>query len=536
MSDTGATYEILGKLATGGMAELFLARDGRSGEVRVLKRMLPHLGDDAEFVRMFRDEARLARRLHHPNIVRAIDIGACDAHFFTMEHVHGEDLRAIVEAARTRQENIPLPHILTIVLGLTAALHHTHEQTDEAGRPLHIVHRDVSPTNVLVGYDGRTKLLDFGVAKANAGTHVTRAGTLKGKLAYMSPEQCRADDIDRRSDVFAVGILLYELTTLTRLFAGNNDIAVLHKVMQGVTTPPSALRRGYPPALEHIVLGALQTDPAARYPTALALHDDLARFGEAVGIRPSEEALSRYLVGLFCVRPLPWQDPTRLDLGRALAAKEHQRTVVHPQPMSAQECTEVVTAAGPSAMLSTLPMAPTLSTTRVSPSPAPPRWRHLLVGALAVLILGLGVTAALQVTSTDGAGAAAAPSREGPAPPREVEPLAAPAPVAPVAPVAPTPPTQPAAVVLPPEDPALEIPPEFTRPPESEAPKPEFVLEKIEGEGNRRTATIQLQDGSTVRVELGASVADYRVVAVNEASVLLERIDGESRVTKRLDL
>lgn len=526
VGSTGATYEILGKLATGGMAEVFLARAGTSETVVVLKRILPHLAEDAEFVRMFRDEAHLALRLRHPNIVRAIDIGEGDEHFFTMEYVHGEDLRGIVDAARARGENIPLPHILTIALGLTAALHHTHEQTDEHGRPLHIVHRDVSPTNVLVGYDGTVKLVDFGVAKAAAGTHVTRAGTLKGKLAYMSPEQCRADEVDRRSDVFSVGILLYELTTLTRLFTGDNDIAVLHEVMQGVKTPPSTLRRGYPPALERIVLGALRTDLDARYPTAQAVHADLARFAEQMGIRPSEEALSRYLHGLFGERPLPWQDPSRPELGLVPRSRTDEHpTVATPRPaLGEQERTEVAAVPGP--LPGPLPaFASTSQAMMTSPAPAPPRRKPLLLGALATVVVG-GTVVGVGALSSDPKTVAA---EARPAPTPEPKPVPVPSPK-------PEPTPAPARAPAPKPEPELEIPPEFTRPPETTAPKPEFVLERVKGEGRERTATILLRDGSTTAVQLGDSVGTYRVVAVNEASVLLERNDGENRVTKRLEL
>lgn len=311
--ESGANYEILGKLATGGMAELFLARApkaaGRPGPVVVLKRILPHLAEDPEFIRMFRDEAYLAATLRHPNIVQVFDIGKQgEDYFFTMEYVHGENLRAILRSAQKRGESIPLPHILTVALGITAALHHAHEQKDDHGQPLHIVHRDVSPTNVLVAYDGSIKIVDFGIAKAAAGTHVTQAGMLKGKASYMSPEQCRASHVDRRSDVFAIGILLYEMTTLTRLFKGENELAILHQVLSGAVEPPSKRRPGYPPELERIVMRALASEPNDRYPTAEALQADLMRFGQLNGIRPSHPALGQFLRGLFGNKPLPWSD------------------------------------------------------------------------------------------------------------------------------------------------------------------------------------------------------------------------------------
>jgi serine/threonine protein kinase len=306
----GTSYELLGRLAVGGMAELYLARttgaDGRDTVV-VLKRILPHLAEDPEFVRMFRDEAYLAATLQHPNIVRVYEIGRHgEDWFFTMEYVHGENLRAILRAAQKRNESIPLQHVLTIALGVTSALHYAHEQRDQHGNPLKIVHRDVSPTNVLVSYDGNIKILDFGIAKAAAGTHVTQAGMLKGKASYMSPEQCRAEPVDRRSDVFAIGILMYEMTTLTRLFRGDNELAILHQVLTGHVPPPSTRTERYPGDLERIVMRTLQNDPTQRYQTAFELQVELEQFARANGITPSTVGLAQYIYALFGGKPLPW--------------------------------------------------------------------------------------------------------------------------------------------------------------------------------------------------------------------------------------
>ncbi len=576
VGNTGATYEILGKLATGGMAELFLARapdtTGQPGPVVVLKRMLPHLAEDLEFVRMFRDEAQLALGLQHPNIVRALDEGPDDEHFFTMEYVHGEDLRALVAMAKDKGEHIPLAHLLTIMLGVTAALDHTHEQTDAIGQPLHIVHRDVSPTNVLISYDGEVKLLDFGVAKAAAGDHVTQAGTLKGKLAYMSPEQCRADTIDRRSDVFAVGILLYEMTTLTRLFAGENDIAVLHNVMSGVSQPPSACRRGYPPALEQIVLKALQSDPSQRYPTAKALHDDLARFGQQMGMRTSNEALARYLRGLFGQKPLPWQGQARLnlvddgeaptdgdrtqlmgDVARTQRFGEGRRTLVgHPGsvPARAPEAAVAKTKVQQSSPPAGFPAedlegrtVPSL-TAMASPSPASQGPSKVLLAGLGLVVIS-GIAIGASLLGGDEQSAAAARAHAAAAPPGDVAEAGQPRaeragskmkPAEPPEPPEAIEPAEPIAPPVPEPDAEIQIPPEFEKPPEVETQKEEFRIVKIEGEGRAREAVLRRRDETTVRVRLGAEVDGYRVVGVNAGSVLLERHDGASKVTKRVDL
>src|SRR5262245_42270613 len=217
-------YRIRRLVTVGGMAEIYVARtagiEGFEKEV-IVKRILPHLAADPEFVQMFLDEARLAATLHHPNIVQVYDIGRDEEHgyFFSMERVHGHDLGRVLAAAADRKRGLALEHALSIVAGLAAGLHYAHEQG--------IVHRDVSPSNVLVTYDGCVKVVDFGVAKAMANRSKTRDGAIKGKVSYMSPEQWRGLTVDRRSDVFALGILLFELTTGKRLFKGDNDFAVL---------------------------------------------------------------------------------------------------------------------------------------------------------------------------------------------------------------------------------------------------------------------------------------------------------------------
>lgn len=343
--DEGGRYELLGRLAVGGMAELYLARalDGlHRGEVVVLKRILPHLGEDPEFVRMFQDEAHLAATLDHPNIVHVYDIGRHgEDYFFTMEYVHGENLRAILREAQRKKGSIHLDHVLTIGDGVCAALHYAHERVDAQGNPLRIVHRDVSPTNVLVASDGSVKLVDFGIAKAAAGTHITQAGMLKGKASYMSPEQCRAEPVDRRSDVFALGILLYETTTLTRLFKGENELAILHQVLTTEIEPPSVRRPGYPPALERVVLKSLQRDPSARHQTALELRQDLQGVAHQLGLRPSNESLGRFMAELFGHKPLPWSRGDESPTTRASASQSRAHTAVEHVDFEGADDTDV---------------------------------------------------------------------------------------------------------------------------------------------------------------------------------------------------
>jgi serine/threonine protein kinase len=296
-------YELLRRLAVGGMAEIFLARAvGIEGfeKLVVLKSILGQHAGDEQFVRMFLDEARLAATFHHPNVAQVFDIGRVgQQHFFTMEYIEGQDLRQVLAAARQRSEGLPLEHAIAIVIGASAGLHYAHERTGPDGQPLRIVHRDVSPSNVLVSYDGCVKVVDFGIAKASTHKAATRTGFIKGKVLCMSPEQCRGETLDRRSDIFALGILLYELTVSKRPFEGENDYAILHQIVDKDVIPPSAHRPDYPPALETIVLRALKRDREERYATAQELQIDLETFARENDLVVSPIELGRFMNELF---------------------------------------------------------------------------------------------------------------------------------------------------------------------------------------------------------------------------------------------
>src|SRR3954468_13791247 len=265
-------YRIVRRLAVGGMAEIFLARvEGMRGfeKLVVVKRLLPQYVHNQNLVRMFLDEARLMATLNHPNITQVHDVGeARGSYFFAMEYVHGEDLRRILRASSQKGEPLPIDISVGIIADAAAGLHHAHEKRGSDGAPLEIVHRDVSPSNVLVSFDGAVKLTDFGVAKWALQASHTRQGTLKGKCAYMAPEQCRGEPVDARSDVFALGILLYELSTGTRLFQGASDFQILNQIVKEPIVPPSERRPGYPAALEPIVMRALERPPERRHADA----------------------------------------------------------------------------------------------------------------------------------------------------------------------------------------------------------------------------------------------------------------------------
>ena len=296
-------YSLLGHLATGGMAEVWLARQvGLQGfeKIVVIKRARPEL-TDRETTRLFLDEARLVATLQHPNIAQVYEIGAvAGSYFFVMEYVDGADLRRLIETAIARRRWIPLADAVYIIAHVCTALHYAHEKHDLDGRALRIIHRDVSPSNVLISHDGAVKVCDFGVAKAHhRGAEKTERGVLKGKFSYMSPEQCEGKPIDRRSDVFSIGILLYELTTLSKLFRGPSDYALLQQVVAARVPPPSLRVPDYPRELEHIVMKALARDPGQRYPTAQALQLDLEEFARERKLAMSSVRIARLMGRLF---------------------------------------------------------------------------------------------------------------------------------------------------------------------------------------------------------------------------------------------
>ncbi len=267
-------YALYGEIATGGMATVHYGRLlGSAGFSRTvaIKRLHPQFAKDPEFVQMFLDEARLAGRIRHPNVVPTLDVIAEESELFlVMEFVQGESVARLVRAVLARQEQIPLDILSAIVCGALHGLHAAHEAMDERGNPLHVVHRDVSPQNIMVGADGVPRVLDFGIAKAAGHSQHTREGQLKGKLAYMSPEQLRAEPIDRRTDVFAAGIVLWEMLTLRRLFAGDNVGTIVTSVLTDPVPAPSTLERYVPRKLDNIAMRALERDPKRRFESARA--------------------------------------------------------------------------------------------------------------------------------------------------------------------------------------------------------------------------------------------------------------------------
>ena len=291
-------YEILGRLATGGMAEVFLGRlMGPSGfeRVVVLKRILPHLARESDFVDMFLDEARIVAKINHKNVIQVSELGRDgDELYLVMEFVEGESLGGFMRRHWGSEREIGFELAAYVIAEACAGLHAAHELSDEDGRTQEVVHRDVSPQNLMITYDGQVKVLDFGIAKAVDRSARTATGTLKGKVEYMSPEQCKAQPLDRRSDVFALGTLLYELATNKRLFRRGNEVAALRAVCEEPIPRPCDVLPGFPPALEEICLKALARDRGARYRSADELRRALVgylRTTEHVGMH--QEALLR---------------------------------------------------------------------------------------------------------------------------------------------------------------------------------------------------------------------------------------------------
>jgi serine/threonine protein kinase len=394
-------YQLIRRLAVGGMAEIYLAQaSGLEGfeKLIVIKRILPQHALDPQLRRMFLDEARLMATLTHPHITQVYDVGNDgDAPFFAMEYVHGANLREIMHAAARAAgqdhaaRELPLQHALAILTAAAAGLHFAHEQTGPKGEPLHIVHRDVSPSNVLVTYGGSVKVSDFGIAKWSSQRTQTQEGALKGKFAYMSPEQCRGVALDRRSDVFALGTLLYELTTGNPPFRAASDYEILNRIVNGELPAPTLSEGLYPAELERIVRRALALLPGDRYPTAQALQLDLEAFARGEGLVLSTVAVGEYMHTLFAHRIAEWQRAQQS--GKSL--KQHLAEVE---------------AASARLEASSQPTATDLNALVAERRP-PPRRAPALAAAVLVLALAGGVTAALQLEVVGRRGATAAKVR-----------------------------------------------------------------------------------------------------------------------------
>ncbi|MFO0559785.1 MAG: serine/threonine-protein kinase [Polyangiales bacterium] len=344
-------YTLLRRLAQGGMAELFLALHRSVAgfeKLVVIKRILPEMSKDQAFITMFLQEARIAATFSHPNIVTIFDVGQAEgSYFIAMEHIHGEDLRSIVRSMKPKSvTEFPIEHAIAIVTGVAAGLAYAHDKRDLNGNPLNIVHRDISPQNILVTFTGDVKVVDFGIAKAThdaprhstppeeasspthkpTSEHHTKAGQLKGKVPYMSPEQARGELLDARSDIFSVGVILFELCTGRRLFRGKDETETLRMITEGEYPKPSQVNPRISAGLEAVINKALAKDVTQRYQTGRELQQDLETLSRAEGIPVSNLSLGNWMQMLFEER-LAAQREALLQgkqLADVLAAEEPQ--------------------------------------------------------------------------------------------------------------------------------------------------------------------------------------------------------------------
>lgn len=462
-------FELISEIASGGMATVFLARNvGVAGFQRLvaIKRLHPHLAKDPDFVDMFLDEARLAAKIHHPNVVSIQEVGqnARGGYYLVMDYVEGATLGKLLTRAAREGRRIPAEVVIRVMLDTLAGLHAAHELEGDDGRGLEIVHRDVSPQNILLGADGVARLSDFGVARAQAKISVTKTGQLKGKLAYMAPEQAQGKRVDRRADLFACGIVLWECLALRRLFKGDSDAEVLTKVLY---EPIPSLREATPtvsPALAAVVAKVLARNPDDRYPTALAFADALEDVAKQQGLLASPRDLARCLDGFFgeeltghreSIRALLSSAPRRVQVGLPLGtdsdrngAEQPNTAVTAAEAKTVSERRGVVRDGTPSShSVAAIQVEGQRSST--PPSPRGPRAkRGLLVLAVGVgvgVLASVGFAAFRAPVHGDGAlpaasqGAAAAPSAESVEPVRSAAPPASAAPIESAAVTAPAP-------------------------------------------------------------------------------------------------
>ncbi len=307
-------YEILGLIGTGGMAEVLLGRlKGPRGFERpvVIKRILPHLAREQRFVDMFLDEARIVAGIRHQNVVHVHELGQSNNELFlVMEYLEGESVAGVARRLSSKKKLLSFGLCAYVLADACAGLHAAHELKDPDGRTQGLVHRDVSPANIFVTYAGGVRLLDFGIATAEDRVSKTEAGQVKGKYAYMSPEQCMGYKLDRRSDIFSLGIVLYELSTCRRLFKRSSDMLTQQAICTSDAPSPVELVSHYPEPLAAICLKALNRDPSLRYQTALEMRKDLLDVAQALnGGRVPEESLARVMKKIF---------PDRLEEKRAM--------------------------------------------------------------------------------------------------------------------------------------------------------------------------------------------------------------------------
>jgi hypothetical protein len=318
---TFGKYALLKRIAIGGMAEVFRSKAfGAEGfeKLAAVKRMLPHLSSDSQFVGMFINEAKLAANLNHANIVQIYDFGCIEGQYFiSMEYIHGKDIADIIRILRDRNLAAPQELACHIFIEVLNGLDYAHRLADPYGVTLDLIHRDMSPHNIILSYEGEVKIADFGIAKATSTTVHTTGGVLKGKYSYMSPEQANGKTMDHRSDIFSLAICFYELLTLTKMFHAESDLAVLEMVRETKLVHPREIDESIPEELEDILLKALEKNPTDRYATAGEMRDELERFLFASNLHFSTAWLAGFMHEIF---------REDLDREKTELAEEHETT------------------------------------------------------------------------------------------------------------------------------------------------------------------------------------------------------------------
>ena len=392
-------YTVLRHLASGGMAELFIARQDAVGGFEkevVLKILQPRYAQNPRVVTMFLDEARLAAKLNHPAIVHVYDVADDEGFkYIAMEYIHGETIADIVKRGLTVDRYLPLEHAIHIVRQAAAGLAFAHGGRDGANRPTRIVHRDVSPTNILVSYEGQTKIVDFGIARVQDELR-EEAGILPGKASYMSPEQVSGRPVDHRADLFALGIILYELTLCQRLYRGPAE-AVMKRIVNDPVAPPTAVRRDYPAALELIVMRALEKRPEDRYQSAEQMHDDLEEFLNESGLRSGNRRVALYMNELFAPGT-PAPSGAALEEGETLDFDRRAPLSMRVEPAADEEAHP----ARPQALRPTAPSAPRItaavaSSSTIEEDGVPARSRTTWIAIAAFIVFAIGTMVILTL-------------------------------------------------------------------------------------------------------------------------------------------
>ncbi len=372
-------YETLSKIAAGGMATVYLGRvvgEGGFERLVALKVMHPHIASDPDFVGMFLDEARLAARIRHPNVVATIDIQKTeDAMFIVMDYVDGPTLQEVRKHLKSREERVPIGIALRFFIDILNGLQEAHELCDKDGSALNLVHRDVSPHNILIGQDGRAQLTDFGVAKAEARISSTRGGQLKGKIAYMPPEQIIAQPVDRRADVYSAGVCMWECLVGKRLFRAANDGALVHMILEGSPTPPSKYCDDIPAAVEGVLMKAISRKPEDRYDEAVDFAEALEDAARESKLKiPKQRAVGQFIkeivseIGKAPVSTRSLTPPSAPSQQKAVAAVGSDSGASAPSSPSMRTGPSVST--GPSKPRA-LPTMPVRSAPHAPPGPPP---------------------------------------------------------------------------------------------------------------------------------------------------------------------